>query len=145
MTHNTKTRAAEPTPWFRAWPGVEQLLTEGMTSRELALWHTLRLKFWAAGCRPMSKAAIERAAALQNMVDAATGSTAWASAILVAERGMEERPGEGWSFTDLLDQHAQIILSKAKSAEAGRKGGQMRRKTAPADGGTSTSADPYDF
>lgn len=145
MTHTTKTRAAEPTPWFRAWPGVEQLLTEGMTSRELALWQTLRLKFWAAGCRPMSKAAIERTAVLQNMVDGATDGIAWASAILVAERGLAERTGEGWIFTDLLEQHAEIILSKAKAAEAGRKGGQMKKKTVPADGGTSPSADPHDF
>lgn len=145
MGDATKTRAAEPTPWFRTWPGVEQLLTEGMTSRELALWHNLRLKFWAAGCRPMSAAQIERAASMQNMLDTSTDGIAWASAILVTERGLEERTGEGWVFTDLLEQHAEIILSKAKSAESGRKGGQMRRKTAPADGGTSTSADPNDF
>ncbi len=93
----------------------------------------------------MSMALIERTAATQNLLDAVTDGTGWVSSILGADHGLEERPGEGWAFTDLLDYHAETIRAKEKSAEAGRKGGQMRRNTVPADGGTSTSADPHDF
>lgn len=154
MTHTTKTRAADPAPWFRAWPGVEQQLTLGLTSRELALWHTLRLKFWAAGCRPMSNAMIERVASMQDKMDGATDGSAWASAVLVAERGLEELPGEGWVFPDLREQHAETIRAKVKSAESGRKGGQAKRSgTATDEGPTKTmpptgaaaAVDPDDF
>lgn len=145
MGNATKTRAADPAPWFRTWPGVEQLLTEGMTSRQRALWHTLRLKFWAGGCRPMSMALIERTAATQNLLDAFTDGTGWVSAILGADHGLEERPGEGWAFTDLLDYHAETIRAKEKSAEAGRKGGLVKRTSAPTGEARPGNGDPDDF
>jgi hypothetical protein len=146
MTHTTKTRTAEPAPWFRAWPGVEQSLTEGMTSRELALWYSLRLKFWAAGCRPMTLAAIERAAALQGHYDKAPEATDWVNSILVSERGLAELPDEGWVFVDLQEQHAETILARGKAAEAGRKGGLMKKQTATAPAAPQTNGvDAGDF
>lgn len=145
MTHTTKTRTADPAPWFCAWPGIEQGLTLGLTSGELALWYTLRLKFWATGCRPMSAAMIERVASMQAKVDNATDGTAWTSAILDAERGLESVPGEGWVFPDLLEQHAKTIAAKAKASEAGRRGGQVKRTSTPTSEARPGNGDPGDF
>lgn len=144
MTHTTNPRVADPAPWFRAWPGVEQQLTLGLTSRELALWHTLRLKFWAAGCRPMSNAMIERVASMQDKMDGASAGSDWAPAVLVAERGLEELPGEGWVFSDLREQHAGTILAKVKLAESGRRGGQAKRSGKATDEGPTKTKPPTD-
>lgn len=115
---------------YHVLPGLEQLLTEGMASHEKALWHTLRLKFWAGGCLPLTSLSVARSVGLLNLLDGAPErGTEWGEHCLTTERGVTQTP-EGVVFPDLLEQANRAGATRARLAEAGRKGGATR-KTSP--------------